>query len=463
MATGQSDGGHPYCAKVQVRTIRIMQLSPQDLGGGAERVALDLHQGYLRRGIDATLLVRFNRTRPLGVREVDVYEGTTPWARMLGIADRRLAERSHFSGRDSLRTLLANIAVPQRLWSKWRGLDDFNYPYSRRLLHDGTKGIVHLHNLHGGYFDLSALPSLSRATSVVWTLHDVWPLTGHCAYFIDCDGWQRGCGACPDLKRAPSVTYDNTHENWALKRDIYANSRLHVVTPSEWLMSHVDRSMLKPATRHVIPYGVNLDIFKPADKKAARAELRLPQDEFLCLYMAVSGSAANPYKDYQTVDKAVDLLLAADDGDNLRHICLGGPRQAKGDHLTKKIVAGYISDKRTVARYCQASDVFLHAANADNFPCTVLEAQACGLPAIATAVGGIPEQIEEGVTGYLVPRGDSKAMALRVRSLMANPQDREAMARRAAEWAVRAFGLERQVDRYLGLYSELMGMDSTRD
>jgi glycosyltransferase involved in cell wall biosynthesis len=109
-------------------------------------------------------------------------------------------------------------------------------------------------------------------------------------------------------------------------------------------------------------------------------------------------------------------------------------------------------DPQQVARYYQAADLYLHPARADTFPTTILEALACGTPVVASAVGGIPEQVVEGRTGFLVPVGDARALAGRVLDLLADEGLRLRMGRQAAEDAAQRFGLERMVGEYLAFY-----------
>ncbi len=111
---------------------------------------------------------------------------------------------------------------------------------------------------------------------------------------------------------------------------------------------------------------------------------------------------------------------------------------------------------KQIARYYQAADLYLHPARADTFPNTVLEALTCGTPVVASAVGGIPEQVVEGRTGFLVPVGDARAMAERVLALLADEGLRLQMGRQAAEGAARRFGVERVVGEYLAFYEEMM-------
>src|SRR5207253_206964 len=110
-----------------------------------------------------------------------------------------------------------------------------------------------------------------------------------------------------DLSIYPAIPRDATAANWCRKRDLLARSRLHVITPSQWLMDKVQDSIVHPAvaSAHVIPNGVDLTIFRPAaDRAAARHELSLPQDATILLF-AANGIRSNPFKDYPTLRAAL--------------------------------------------------------------------------------------------------------------------------------------------------------------
>ncbi len=438
-------------------TKRILQISPQDVAGGAERAASDLHRGFLGRGLDSRLQVRRRLTFGPGIECIDLHDGEAGWTWPLALLDRVLAGMPCFRGRDRLRTLLSWLAIPRRLWDPLRGREDFNYPYTAHLA-DPRKWqpeVICLHNLHGGYFDIRALPALSQALPVLWTLHDEWALTGHCAYAIDCQRWQTGCGACPDLLRAPRLRRDGTHENWRVKRDAYAKSCLHVVTPSSWLLDRVSRSILRPATGRVIRYGVNQGVFRPGDKQAAREALGLPPDRFVCVFSSVSGASPGSYKDFPTIREAAERVCAQRGRKSVLLVCLGGPAQPVTDPSCPWRFPGTLRDPERVAAYLRAADVCLHAAHADNSPLAILEAQSCGTPVVATAVGGIPEELIDGATGWLVKRGDSAAMAARILQMIQDPMICRACAQQAIRHAAGRFSLERQVDDYLACFAEI--------
>src|SRR5262249_34584208 len=137
------------------------------------------------------------------------------------------------------------------------------------------KDVLHVHNLHGGYFDLGLLPVLTSRLPAVATLHDEWLYTGHCAYTLDSERWLTGCGRCPPFVPSPRLLVDGTAGTWRRTRPLYARSRLHLVAPSRWLMARAERSMLAeaaPSTR-VIPNGVDLEVFRPGSTEEARARL----------------------------------------------------------------------------------------------------------------------------------------------------------------------------------------------
>jgi glycosyltransferase involved in cell wall biosynthesis len=98
----------------------------------------------------------------------------------------------------------------------------------------------------------------------------------------------------------------------------------------------------------------------------------------------------------------------------------------------------------------------LHPARADTFPNNVLEAFACGVPVVATAVGGIPEQIEDGRTGFLTPPGDTGALSDRLVDVLSSPELRKQLGEQAAQAARSRFDLRLQANAYLEWYGELV-------
>lgn len=440
--------------------MNILQVSTADIGGGAEKVAWNLFRAYQKRGHPSWLAVGFQRSNDPGVLHIPgLPPSSSPWARLpWGLYQRFDPFHKESRGRHFLRAGLLALSGVREEIERRQGREDFNFRGSWKLLKlpPQPPDIIHAHNLHGGYFDLRYFTDLSRRVPVVWTLHDEWALTGHCAYSIGCPRWRTGCGHCPDLNIYPSLLRDSTDWNWQRKRRIYQDSQLHISAPSQWLLERVRHSMLMAVETRCVPNGVNLEIFYPADPMKARADLGLPLDRTILLF-AASKARQNLFKDYNSIEQTLNILSQMQpDPTPILFLSLGGSGgETQVGGITLRHIP-FIWDQNQVARYYQAADIFLHAARADNFPNTVLEALACGTPVIATAVGGIPEQVRDGETGFLTPPGDPAAMAARVSQLLCDADLRKAMSNNAVRDARQRFNLDDQVTNYLDWYSQIV-------
>jgi glycosyltransferase involved in cell wall biosynthesis len=458
------------------RPLRILTVTTRGTGSGAERVAWNLFTGYRSRGHSSWLAVGTRDSSDADVFEIPNDASRSAWSRLWLSASRPWLsrERDHHWAK-ALRLFLAGIGDPTRATAQMLGHEDFHYPGARRLLELPPKApeIVHAHNLHGGYFDLRQLPRLSCRVPVVLTLHDAWLFSGHCAHSFDCERWRTGCGHCPDLTIYPAVARDATSFNFRRKQRIYAASTLHIAVPSRWLAGRLADSMLAPAAREcrVIRNGVDLVTFTPADRGAARERLGLPRDTLILLF-AANGILRNPWKDFRTLRRAVARAAESLPGRSVILLALGEDAPVERAGGAEIRFLPYQSDHEFVAAYFHAADLYVHAARAETFPNTVLEALACATPVVASAVGGVLEQVrglrlpgadmeqpahgpEQG-TGMLVPPGDPKALAAAIVALAENPDLRRRVGENAARDARARFDQDAQVEAYLEWFREIL-------
>lgn len=455
------------------RKLNIIQVSMFDRYGGAERVAWDLFQAYRARGHGSWFAVGRKRSDDAGVLVLPHHEGGKAWSRFWWRLHAGLQPvYGRFPGSRMLCRLVHRIGEPRGWLDARRGIEDFHYPGAWRLTNMTPRppDVIHGHNLHQKYFDLRVLPWLSRQVPVVLTLHDAWLLAGHCAHSLACERWRTGCGECPDLALYSPIRRDGSAKNWRRKRDIYADSRLHVATPCRWLMEKVEQSMLTAGIveRRVIPYGVDLSVFRPGDRAEARARMGLPQHARILLF-AASGIRDNEWKDYRTMRAAVARLGeragARPGGGRLVLVALGEDAQPERIGAAEVWFVPFQDRLEAVASYYQAADLYVHAARAETFPNAILEALACGTPVVATAVGGIPEQVrsltggaagEDTCTGMLTPGGDAEALAGAIERLLGDGRLRRRMGENAVADARARFDLAREVDTYLAWYEEML-------
>lgn len=437
--------------------MNVLQVNLFDTTGGAARISWDLFRAYRNLGHQSYLAVGRKVSDHPDVFEIPNEAMRNWWSGWWRSAERRLVE-AHIRKLPGLARLLANLAEPRRWWEVSQGIEDFHFPGTSRILElaPGPHDILHAHILHSGYFDLRQLPMLSRRAPTVLTLHDEWMMTGHCAYTLGCERYKTGCGSCPDLNSYPAIKKDATHYNWLRKQAIYRESRLYVATPSQWLMDRVHSSILMEGVvaSRVIHNGVDRAIFHPREKQEARRRLGLADDAWIAVFVA-HGARTNQYKDLPTVEKSFEEAVAGAAGEKLLFICIGDSGEDRQIGNSEFRHVAYLSDTDQMALYYCAADLYLHAARLDNFPNSILEAMACGTPVIATAVGGIPEQVVDGETGFLVAAGDSSAIVAAMKRLREDRALQTAMREKAASLAQASFTLEVMAENYLNWYQEI--------
>lgn len=315
-----------------------------------------------------------------------------------------------------------------------------------RLIKDFQKikpDIVHLHNLHGFSVNLPLLFGYLKKTKVrvIWTLHDCWAFTGHCAHFesIKCEKWKTGCYSCPLYKGYPESNVDNSKWMWGLKRKWFSGLiDLTIVTPSNWLAKQVRESFLKNYPVRVINNGIDLTIFKPT-KSEFRKQFGIEEAKHIVLGIAFGWG----YK------KGLDVFvqLAKSLGEKYQ-IVLVGTSEDVDQTLPHNIISIHrTSNQRELVAIYSAADVFVNATREDTFPTVNIEALACGIPVITFGTGGSPE-ILDNTCGMTVPCNDVTLLQAAIeRVINEKPFTQSACVNRSAQ-----FDRNGKYTEYVALY-----------
>lgn len=409
--------------------MKILHLNSSDLGGGAGRVAYRLAQRQRQLNQDARFLVGKKISNADWVRQI------TPGQQAF-VVDKVVG------------------AFVDAL-----GIQYLFYPYSLKLLnHDWVRqaDVINLHNTHSGYLSWWLLPYLSRNATLVWTLHDMWTMTGHCASpeSVGCDRWQNGCGQCPDLKIPPATSWDTTRLQWKLKRRLYGQLKNPVfVCPSRWLQEQAQRSPLvqKYSVYH-IPNGINTEVFRVQDKQVARSILGLNSDHPVLMALASESI-------YKGGDFLVDIMrrISVHYDKDMVLLLVGSGYSSSLSQLPSVRLhnLGPIQSEYMMAVCYAAADLFLFPSLAENFPTMLLESLACGTPAVAFDTGGVKEIVRDQQTGYLAPLQDCAAFADNVLKLLDDNGRLLQMAANGSALINDEYTLEKQARRYTDLYQEI--------
>lgn len=416
--------------KKNARSLRILIVSTSDIGHGAGIAAYRLLAALRYSGHHVSMLVAEKRSNDPDVVALRP-EPKIPLARCLFGAERLLERGLNITGLQNLYSMRARALRNHDLLAK--------------------ANIVHLHNLHwhSHNFSILALPVLARIKPVVYTIHDMWPFTGHCLYAYDCQRWRTGCGNCPDLRRYMGALFDFTSFMVRLKRRLVGQSRLSVVSPSKWLHGLMAASpVFEGADLHCIPNGVDTDVFKPSLRDAARRQLGIAEGSSVILFASShfddtrkGGSFFLEAVKRLNKDQVEPLILLVGEG--------GGPPAALSGLSVRNL--GYVADVHEMAAIYAASDVYVMPSLQDNLPNVVLESLACGTPVVCFDAGGLCDMVEHRRNGWLARPQDTDDLAAGINYVLGSADElglREAAVRSIYE----RFTLHHAAEAHLALY-----------
>ena len=260
--------------------------------------------------------------------------------------------------------------------------------------------VIWLHNLHGYYLNLPILFEYLHkcGKKILWTLHDCWAMTGHCAYYdyVQCDRWKTGCHDCPQKKNYPaSLVFDRSRRNYALKKELFTGiPNLTLITPSQWLAGRVKQSFLGEYPVEVVYNRVDTSVFRPKPSDFRQKHGLLNKKVVL--------GVANIWEERKGLKDFVALSSMLDD--RFRIVLVGlTEEQAKG--LPENILSLPRTDSiEQLVEIYSAADVYVSPSVEETFGMTVLEAHCCGTPAIVYEDTACEEVVNQ-FGGVAVPRG----------------------------------------------------------
>jgi glycosyltransferase involved in cell wall biosynthesis len=295
----------------------------------------------------------------------------------------------------------------------------------------------------------SFFASLPANSPVFLSLHDTTFISGGCHQLDGCEKYSSGCGYCPKLRNPGR--HDPSGKIFALKKKLLSRHKLCVAANSSYTLTLAKKSPLlaSAAAMEIIHPGVDTTIFKPLDKEFCRQMLQLPNDKVILCF----GAASTSYK-----DKGLDLLTECLNHTPLHEkvFCLvfgaGGERLPEVKCGWRFV--GYTDSEHLMAAVYSASDIFVMPSRMETFGLTALEAMACGVPVIASKVGGLVDIILEEKTGFLVPADDYSSWVTAIGRLAKASSLREEYGHVGRERAMKYFDLKYVVQKQCDMYNK---------
>ena len=409
--------------------MKILHLCTSDIEHGAARAAYRIHSGLQQIGIDSRMLVRAKLTIDSSVI------AETNWRTKLAPSLSNLPLKLY---RHRLKQLFSTQWTPDTIATRVKQLDP---------------DAINLHWICNGFVQIETLAKFGKP--LIWTLHDMWPLTGGCHYSQDCDRFQANCGNCPQL--TSDRNWDLSRWIWQRKRKAWQNLNLTIVSPSHWL-AHQARasSLFNSLSVKVIPHGLNLEKYQPIAQATARQLLNLPSDKKLILFGASPGTTSEPRKGLQFLQPALKKLLQHQDLQQLELVIFGANQPKQPLDIEFPIhYLGQFHDDVALSLVYSAADVMVVPSMQEAFGQTASESLACGTPVVAFNVTGLKDIITHQQNGYLAQPFEIEDLAKGITWVLSDRKRLTRLSHQARLKAEQDFSLELQANRYLNLYQEL--------
>ncbi|MCX6291826.1 MAG: glycosyltransferase [Bacteroidetes bacterium] len=319
--------------------------------------------------------------------------------------------------------------------------NSFNFTYQKlkKLKQYREADIIHLHNIHGGYFDFKALLLVAKEKQIVWTLHDMWAITGGEAYTFENENYKKGVGYTPYIRYYPLLNpvIDRRQHFLEKKKKIYSQLRnLTFVPVSKWLEKCFREAYVYNPFIHLhrIENGIDISIF-------TNQQLRTWKKPRILFF-----NFDNPFKGSYLFTNILEQIGSEFD------LYIVGDKLNTG---TTQVHFQYIHSRQMLSDVYNHTDILIFPSLAENFPLTVLEAMACGVCVIGSDTGGIPE-ILDNTCGYLFKNNSQEDLKSKITDALLSIENTRKKGELAEKRVQQQFTLKKNCREYSTLYRDLL-------
>lgn len=313
--------------------------------------------------------------------------------------------------------------------------------------------VIHFHWI-AQFVSVEAMMKLkSMGKPLIWTFHDLNPMTGGCHCSYGCEKYKIDCCGCRQMKENP---YNVTKIILDIKKR-YIPEDLVVVTPSRWMKECAEASAVFRNHRvEWISNSIELDIFQSYNKVEAKKELGIDGSIKTILFVAQYHTQIHKgfFELMQSLEYAKEStgLRTYIQQEKLILLLLGKPSEDVEKLDIPYHSFGYIEDDKQMAKIYSASDVLLLPSLEDNLPNIMLESMACGTPIVAFNTGGISDCVIDGVTGRIVPYKNVQAFGNAIHDVLL----KECLGENCRQYAKKHFSQKLQAERHKDLYESIL-------
>ena len=406
--------------------MNILYLNTTYLCGGAEKVTNQIIDGMRSRNHQVYEIISYHK-RPESLKsEIKVLYQGIPM-----LIFNRLQTGNHNN---------ASLSIP---YSKHAIL---------KFIKEKNIDIVHLHNAHGNFLGIRDITAIADVCPVIWTVHDFWPITGHCASPTDCsDQWINGCASCKQLQNYPPLKKDISHKLWEEKRKSFAHPNIHFVTPSQWMLRQLRKSHLKNADIQCISNSLDTTLWLPYNKQELRKKYQVPENKKILAFVA-----ADPAKKSKGMHLLLDALQKLPDPEQYLLLIAGEKKNLDSIENAGFPIRhfGYINDQKQMNQFYSMADILINPSLYETFGLVNIEAMAAGTPVIAFSICTMEEIISD--CGWCIESENSQLLSQTIQSIFLTDINLTEMGKSARKRVENIYSESDMLTEYENLYKKVV-------
>ncbi len=303
--------------------------------------------------------------------------------------------------------------------------------------------------LHAANWPVAVIAELrSHGIPTVAYMHDVYLVTGRCAHPESCQLYQTGCNSsCPTAGEYPSLAPDKIRPAWLERGALFTGDhRVPLACNSHWTRGVVRKRFGEAAKADVVHLGIDHELFAPMPKSVARSLLGIPEGKTVITMGAVD--VHDKWKGGPLFTEVCEWLRHRDD---VALVLFG----LSSERIPATKSLGLVSDERIMPLILNSADIFVSTAIEEAFGQTLLEASACGVPAVAFDVGGISDIVVHEQSGLLAPAKTPDQLKFQIERLLKDPSLREKMGANGRRRVEAGFTLAHQGNAWVNYLKDL--------
>jgi len=405
--------------------MKILHVNYFDIFGGAAKAAYRLHKALISAGINSQMLVQekyYDDEEVIGPNFFEKYYGKI---------------RFHYD-RIKLRKFNSDLV-------SFYSPSGSPFSYIPHKIKKINPDIVHLHWFQGNMMRIEDLLKINKP--LIWTVHDMWAITGGCFCSLGCTNYKNSCGKCYLLNS--NKRNDLSFKLYKRKINVYNNRNITMASPSKWLFKELKGMNIFNRVVN-IPNIINFENFTPYSiKEDAKRYYQIPQRKKCILFVSMNIKDKN--KGFNLLEKALEkieeeiIVMIVGDGE----VKL---KEMKGLQF-KRI--GFIKNEEELNNLYNAADITVVPSIQENFSNVIIESMLSGTPVVAFNVGGNPDLIEHKINGYLAEPYSISDLSLGIKWLLfsENLQKISALGR---EDILKKFNKQKILSEYINLYKSVL-------